>query len=43
MESCDGPLSFDEGSDWVQLNWVCRVDDARRWLAITPFKMVPKL
>jgi hypothetical protein len=26
VASCDGPLSYDEGSDWVQLNWVCRVD-----------------
>ncbi len=26
MASCDGPLSYDEGTYWVELNWVCRVD-----------------
>jgi len=26
IDSCDGPLSHDEGKTWVQLNWVCRID-----------------
>ncbi|QGP77564.1 hypothetical protein [Sphingobium sp. CAP-1] len=26
VDSCDGPLSYDEGANWVELNWVCRVD-----------------
>jgi hypothetical protein len=28
MSSCDGPISYDEGRDWTQLSWVCRIDSA---------------
>lgn len=27
-DSCDGPLSYDEGKDWVELNWVCSIDSS---------------
>ena len=28
VKSCVGPLSFDEGRNWVQLSWVCQVNEA---------------
>lgn len=27
-EGCIGPLSFDEGTDWAQLSWVCPTEES---------------
>jgi hypothetical protein len=42
-ESCVGPYSFDEGLDWAQLSWVCRVDGNGPLAQILSFRDTPEL
>ena len=42
-ESCIGPYVFDEGSDWVQLSWVCRVDNVGPLASLYTFRRSPEL
>lgn len=42
-ESCVGPYSFDEGLDWAQLSWVCRVDGTGPLAEILSFRDNPEL
>lgn len=42
-ESCLGPWAYDEGSDWVQLSWVCRVDNVGPLASILTFVESPEL
>lgn|GEM_PF-4385356 len=42
-ESCVGPYSFDEGPDWAQLSWVCRVDGNGPLARILSFRDSPEL
>ena len=41
--SCMGPYSFDEGSSWAQLSWVCRVDGEAPLAALLTFRHSPEL
>lgn len=43
LDSCDGPLSYDEGRDWVELNWVCRVDHDAPLAAYYTFRESPEI
>lgn len=43
LDSCDGPLSYDEGKDWVELNWVCRVDHDSPLAAYYTFRESPEI
>jgi len=42
-ESCLGPFAYDEGSDWVQLSWICRVDNVGPLARILTFRQSPEL
>lgn len=42
-ESCLGPWAHDEGTDWVQLSWVCRVDNVGPLASILAFVNSPEL
>lgn len=42
-ESCLGPFAYDEGTDWVQLSWVCRVDNVGPLASILTFVHSPEL
>jgi hypothetical protein len=42
-ESCLGPYPFDEGLDWVQLSWICRVDGVGPLASIMTFRDSPEL
>jgi len=42
-ESCIGPYAYDEGSDWVQLSWICRVDNVGPLARILTFRESPEL
>jgi hypothetical protein len=41
--SCVGPYSFDEGPDWAQLSWICRVDGNGPLAGILSFRDSPEL
>ncbi|MGQ0589374.1 MAG: hypothetical protein ACT4N8_07570 [Sphingosinicella sp.] len=41
--SCIGPISYDEGPNWVQLSWVCRVDGVGPLASIITFRDSPEL
>ncbi|MBB4147559.1 hypothetical protein [Sphingobium scionense] len=43
LDSCDGPLSYDEGRNWVELNWVCRVDHDAPIAAYYTFRESPEI
>lgn len=42
-QSCAGPYPFDEGSDWAQLSWVCRIDGNGPLAQILSFRDSPEL
>lgn len=42
-ESCIGPWAYDEGADWVQLSWICRVDNVGPLASILTFQRSPEL
>ena len=41
--SCLGPYSYDEGTDWTQLSWICRVDGDAPLSKIMTFHDSPEL
>ncbi len=40
---CIGPYFFDEGTTWVQLSWICRVDGAGPLSSTLSFQNSPEL
>ncbi|WP_294120229.1 hypothetical protein [Sphingomonas sp.] len=42
-KSCLGPFSIEEGSDWAQLSWVCRVDEDAPLAQLLKFRESPEL
>lgn len=42
-QSCLGPYSFDEGSTWAQLSWVCRTDAEAPLASLLTFNDSPEL
>lgn len=42
-QSCDGPLSHDEGATWAQLSWVCRSDPEAMIAKYIKFRDSPEI
>ena len=43
MRSCYGPYQLDETSSWVQISWVCRVDQSAPISSVLKFRESPEL